>query len=171
MKKSGPARIVGILCIIFGVIAIVGGVATWVLVTNQLAAEKITVSSDSAIMPGAPVNSPITAYAQAEVINKHALEGSGGLTYAELGSEISKAKAAGDTAKAEELTAQRTSAMNASFLRASLFTSVVAYGVALLVFGLGLMFILVGWALGSLAKPVAVDSGADSDVQSTPAQA
>ena len=37
--------------------------------------------------------------------------------------------------------------MDASFLRASLFTSVVAFGVAVLVAGLGLMFILVGLAL------------------------
>ncbi len=153
MKKSGAARIVAILCFVFGAIAIVAGVVTWVMITNELAAEKITVSSDSAIMPGAPVNSPITAYAEAEVINKHALAGSGGLTYAELGAEISKAKAAGDTAKADELTAQRTTAMNASFLRASLFTSVVAYGVALLVFGLGIMFLVVGWGFSSLAVP------------------
>jgi cell division septal protein FtsQ len=162
MKKSGPARLVGILSIVFGVVAIVAGITTWVMVSNELAAEKITVSSDSAIMPGATVNSPITAYAQAEVIQKHSLEGSGGKTYAELGTEISAAKAAGDTAKAEELQAQRTSAMNASFLRASLFTSVVAFGVALLVVGLGIMFLLIGWALLSLASPkvAPVESGA-----------
>jgi hypothetical protein len=162
MKKSGPAKIVGILSIIFGVIAIVGGIATWVMVSTELAEEKITVSSDSAIMPGAAVNSPITAYAQAEIIKHHALEASNGLTYSELGTEISKAKAAGDTAKADELTAQRATQMNASFLRASLFTSVVAFGVALLVFGLGIMFVLVGWAFLSLASPkvVPVESGA-----------
>ena len=37
---------------------------------------------------------------------------------------------AGDTAKVEELTTQRTTLMNASFLRASLFSSVIAFGVA-----------------------------------------
>ena len=37
--------------------------------------------------------------------------------------------------------------MNGSFLRASLFTSVVAFGVAALVMGLGLLFILIGVAL------------------------
>ena len=163
MKKSGPAKIVGILSIIFGIIAIVGGIATWVMVGNELAEEKITVSSDSPIMPGAPVNSPITAYAQAEIIKHHALEASNGLTYSELGAEISKAKAAGDTAKADELTAQRTTQMNASFLRASLFTSVVAFGVALLVFGLGIMFILIGWVFMSLAGPKAVAAPAPAE--------
>ena len=37
--------------------------------------------------------------------------------------------------------------MTASFLRASLFTSVVAFGVAFFAFGLGIVLILVGWAL------------------------
>jgi len=36
--------------------------------------------------------------------------------------------------------------MNGSFLRASLFTSVVAFGVAALVMGLGLLFVLLGFA-------------------------
>ncbi len=45
--------------------------------------------------------------------------------------------------------------MNASFLRASLFTSVVSYGVAALVIGLGVLSLIIGWALMSLPKPVA----------------
>lgn len=39
---------------------------------------------------------------------------------------------------------QRNTVMNASFLRASLFTSVVSYGVCALVIGLGILFIAVG---------------------------
>ena len=42
--------------------------------------------------------------------------------------------------------------MTASFLRASLFTSVVAFGVALLVVGLGVVLILVGWAIRHVGK-------------------
>lgn len=41
--------------------------------------------------------------------------------------------------------------MTASFLRASLFTSVVAFGVAALVVGLGILFVLFGWGLHRLA--------------------
>jgi hypothetical protein len=37
--------------------------------------------------------------------------------------------------------------MTASFLRASLFTSVVSFGVAAFAFGVGIVLILVGWAL------------------------
>jgi len=83
---------------------------------------------------------------------------SGGKTFAELGTEITAARNAGDTAKADALQATRTTLMNASFLRASLFTSVLAYGVSLLVIGLGVMFLFLGWAFGSLAKPKVVSA-------------
>jgi len=166
-SSSGPAKLVGILSIIFGIVALVGGIATWATVTSQLAAENITVPADSPLVPGAKVQDPISAYAQAEIINHHALESSGGKTYAQLGAEITKARTAGDTAAVEELTAKRTTMMNASFLRASLFTSVLAYGVSLLVIGLGVMFLLLGWALMSLARPAVVDAGADQRVDNT----
>lgn len=157
-KTSGPARLVAVLCIIFGIVAVGGGVTTWAMVTTQLSAENITVPKDSPLVPGAKVQDPISAYAQAEIINHHALTASGGKTYAELGTMITEAKNAGDTAKADELTAARNTMMNASFLRASLFTSVLAYGVSLLVIGLGVMFLLLGWAFGSLAKPKVVSA-------------
>lgn len=160
-KASGPARLVAILSIIFGLVAIGGGVATWATITAQLSAENITVPKDSPLVPGAKVQDPISAYAQAEIINHHALTASGGKTYAELGTMITEAKNAGDTAKADQLTATRNTLMNASFLRASLFTSVLAYGVSLLVIGLGVMFLLLGWAFGSLAKPQVVNAAAD----------
>lgn len=41
--------------------------------------------------------------------------------------------------------------MNASFLRASLFTSIVAYGVSALVIGLGFVLVLTGLAIRRLA--------------------
>ena len=59
----------------------------------------------------------------------------GGKTYAELDRE--------DPA--------RVTAMNASFLRASLFTSVVSYGVALFAAGMGLLSVLIGWSLRRVA--------------------
>ena len=128
--------VIGLLLIIFGAILAVAGVVTWVAVGNELAAEKITVSEDADRFAGAPVDTPWEAYAEAEVIQKHAMESSGGKTYAELDRE--------DPARA--------TVMNASFLRASLFTSVVAFGVALMATALGVGFILVGWALRSVAR-------------------
>jgi hypothetical protein len=45
--------------------------------------------------------------------------------------------------------------MNGSFLQASLFTAVVAFGVAALVVALGVMFILVGLAFRQLDRRTA----------------
>jgi len=127
--NSSKVRLVGLISIILGAIFVVAGIVTWGAVTTQLAAENITVSGDAPIMAGAPVNDPITAYVQAGVINQHALEATGGKTYAELDRE-------------DPL---RATAMNASFLRASLYTSVIAYGVALFAVGVGVLAILLGW--------------------------
>jgi hypothetical protein len=59
----------------------------------------------------------------------------------------------------------RATAMNGDFLRASLFTSVVAFGVAAFAMGVGLLTALFGWALSSLASakvsaPAAVTAAA-----------
>ena len=127
---------IGLLLIIFGAIMFVAGVGTWVGVQRELSAENITVSEDADYFAGQSVNSPWTAYAEAEVIQKHALEASGGKTYAEL----------------ERDDPARATMMNASFLRASLFTSVVAFGVALMAAALGVGFILAGWAFRRVAR-------------------
>ena len=159
-------KIVGIVSIIAGVVMIVAGALTWGMVTSQLKAEKITVPGDSALMGGAfagkPVGGPLTAYAQADAINMHAMKASDGKTYAELGALATEAKEAGDTAKAEEYQAQRNTVMNGSFLRASLFTSVIAFGVALFAIGVGALSILLGWGI-RLAAPagVVVESSAE----------
>lgn len=147
------AKTVGILSIIAGIIMIVAGAVTWGVVTTQLKAEKITVPADASIAAGQEVGGPITAYAQAQIINEHAMKATNGLTYAELGAKVKEAQTAGDTAAADEFQQQRNTVMNASFLRASLFTSVVSYGVAALVIGLGLLSVLLGWGFLSIPRP------------------
>lgn len=126
----------GIIAVVAGVVLIVAGAATWVLVQNQLAAEMITVADDANCMAGKPVDGPITAYCQADIIDDHARNATGGLTYAELDRD-------------DPL---RAVAMNASFLRASLFTSVLAFGVSALAGGLGVVLLFVGLAIGSMAE-------------------
>ena len=131
---SRLARTVGILAIVAGFVMIGAGAATWATVSSQLSAQEITVSEDAAFLAGDTVDGPFSAYAQAQVIDKHALEATGGQTYAQL----------------EQDDPLRDTAMNASFLRASLFTSVVAYGVSALVMGLGVLVGLMGASLRSL---------------------
>lgn len=150
-------RIAGIVSIIAGVIMIVAGAITYGTVSAQLAAERITVPKDSEFLGGMfrekQVSGPLSAYAQAEIINTHAMRISEGKTYAELGALATQARDAGDTALADEYTEKRATVMNASFLRASLFSSVIAYGVSVLVIGLGLIIGLIGWALTTI-RPV-----------------
>ena len=137
---SHGVRVMGVLVIIIGFIFVVAGAGTYYTVSTTLSDEQITVSDDAKHFAGDPVDSPWTAYAQANAIEQHALEAGGGKTYAELPQDDPK----------------RDTVMTASFLRASLFTSVVAFGVAFLVFGLGITLILVGWALvkvGKFARP------------------
>ena len=196
-KSTKPVAIVAIVSFIAGVVLIVAGGAVWGMITSQLKAENIEVSSVSEEDPGAlagkPVAGPFTAFAQANAINEHALKASGGATYAELGATVTKHKdaaKAADTTASEEIAAavdkldiaklnelaaapevisaaqeaaaaqgQRNTVMNGSFLRASLFSSVIAYGVSALVMGLGVMFLLIGFGFQRLsaapAAPVA----------------
>lgn len=150
-KALGIVKLTGLLTLVAGIVMIVAGGVTWGMVSSQLRAEHITVSDDAPFAVGATVAGPISAFAQAEVINKHALAATEGKTYAELGALVNAARDAGDEELATELQGQRTTIMNGSFLRASLFTSVVAFGVAALVMGLGLVLVLVGISLSRLA--------------------
>jgi uncharacterized membrane protein YdbT with pleckstrin-like domain len=134
-RSGGRTGLIGLIVIIVCVIFAVAGVVTYFVVSSQLADENITVSEDANMMAGQDVTGPFTAYAEAEVIQKHALEATEGKTYAELDRE--------DPA--------RQTAMQASFLRASLFTSVVAFGVAALATVLGIILVLIGIALRSLS--------------------
>ena len=57
--------------------------------------------------------------------------------------------------------------MNASFLRTSLFSSIIAFGVALFAAGVGVVNILIGWALLKLAPKTAVVETAPRTTEAT----
>jgi len=128
-------RLLGTLVMVAGLILSASGAATWAFVQDSLADEKITVAEDAAHFGGQLVNGPLTAYYQADIIEHHALEGADGKTYAQLDREDPR----------------RPMVMNGSFLRASLFTSIVSFGVAAMAFGLGIVFGITGYALRRLA--------------------
>lgn len=131
----GPFRLLAVLVMVGGIVLALGGAATWGLVQTSLADENITVSEDARWFAGEQVDGPFTAYSEADIIETHALEASEGKTYAELDREDPV----------------RATVMNGSFLRASLFTSVVSFGVAAMAMGLGVLFALVGWTLLRIA--------------------
>lgn len=130
------ARIASIGVIVLGFIFIAVGIVAWIAVSIKLRAEGITVSEDASFLGGWEVAGPLTAFAQADVINSHALAMSNGQTYAQL-------------AQDDPL---RATVMNASFLRASLFTSVISFGIALFAIGVGVVSILLGWVSKTLLK-------------------
>ena len=135
-SNTKAVRFIGLISLIAGLVLIIGGASTWVLVRSHLVDEHITVAADAAQFANQPVTGPLEAYYQADIINHHALTASGGKTYAQLDKEDPV----------------RATVMNGSFLRASLFTSVIAFGVSAFAMGVGLLFVLVGWALRKLVS-------------------
>lgn len=121
--------------IILGALMILGGGATWFLVSDTLDDQQIT-TPDDACLPGSEVDGPFTAYCQATIIEEHTLESTGGLTYAELDRE-------------DPL---RETAMNSSFLQASLFTSILAFGVSAMAMAVGVLFILIGLGMRDVSR-------------------
>jgi ABC-type sugar transport system permease subunit len=122
-----------IISIVVGIVMAIAGVATWVVVSTTLEDQKITVADDARCAAGDTVNGPVSAYCQADIIDHHTLDITGGKTYAEL----------------EREDPNRAVAMDSAFLQASLFTSVVAFGVAGMAVVLGLVLTLIGFALRS----------------------
>jgi hypothetical protein len=125
--------------IVIGVALILGGLGTWILVSSTLADQNITVAEDASCLKGDEVNGPFSAYCEAKVIEKHALDATNGLTYAELDRE-------------DPL---RAVAQNAAFLQSSLFTSVVAFGVAAMAALAGVLFILIGLGMKDVGERTA----------------
>jgi hypothetical protein len=150
MRRHLPSTI-GLVAIIVGALAIVAGAVTYVIVRNTLVDQHIEVSDDAPFLAGHDVKGPFTAYAQAIALEHHAKNIGGGKTYAELAQDDPN----------------RQTVMTADFLQASLYTSVVAFGVAFLVIGLGVMFVLFGLGFRDMdhrlhAEEALVDARASS---------
>jgi ABC-type sugar transport system permease subunit len=125
------SRVPSIIVIVAGIVFVVAGVATYAVISSTLAAQRITVSEDASHFAGQTVTQPWQAYAQANAIAMHADQIAGGKTYAELPQDDPR----------------RNTVMTASFLQASLFTSVVAFGVAVMAAVLGVLLVIIGFAI------------------------
>jgi len=124
-------KVASITAIVVGIIMAIAAVATWVVVDNTLTDQKIVVAEDADCLAGDEVNGPLSAYCQAKVIDKHTKAITGGRTYAELDRDDPN----------------RATAMDSAFLQASLFTSIVAFGVAAMAFVVGIVLALIGFAI------------------------
>jgi ABC-type sugar transport system permease subunit len=132
-------RIASLTAIIVGIVMAIAGVVVWVVVATTLDDQNITVSDDANCAAGDDVNGPISAYCQADIIDHHTKKITGGKTYAELPQDDPN----------------RAVAMDSAFLQASLFTSVVAFGVSFMAFVLGIVLTMIGFALRTRAPSAA----------------
>lgn len=120
-----------IASIVIGILLVAGGIGTWIVVSATLSDQNITVAEDASCLAGDTVDGPFSAYCQAKVIEKHALDATGGKYYSEL----------------ERDDPLRVVAANAAYLQASLFTSVVAFGIAGMAILIGVLFALIGFGM------------------------
>lgn len=135
-RGSADSALLTRAVIVIGALRTVAGIGAWMTVRSQLAAERIVIPGADTRLHGRRVAGPVTAFVEASVIKQLALSATGGRTYGELPE--------GDPAA--------ETAMNASLLRSSLFTSVLAFGTAAAEVATGVALLAVGSALGRITK-------------------
>ncbi len=147
MKFGNWAKIVRhwiwIAPLMIGVVFMAGGIYMMIEgqnakndVRDAIVAENIITAEDASI-PSVQVNSAATARAEADVIEKHYLEITGGKTYAELDRD--------DPA--------RETAFRAANLRTSLNLAVMGFRVSDLVIGMGAFMVVIGAAFVVFMAP------------------
>lgn len=150
---------VGVIFVLAGLVATVGGIYVRSFVGQQLADQNIVTTGDATI-PNTQVNSIATALSMADIIQQHAARSTDGLTYAEMGRfAVADGNPAGtsnaDEALLDELgnpvaNGARDMQLTAAGLVTSLSLSAMAIGIAYGVIALGLAFVLLGIVIGGL---------------------
>ena len=161
MKKAFPIALMvfGLVFVAAGFYTVTRGFDAKDQVREELLAQNITTPEDASI-PNARVDDARTAEAMADIIDVHAREATGGLTYSELGRFMTPDGDPAGTSNEDEAVIGgdgrpvanpvRNVAFQASALRTSLFTSTMAFNVADLVVGLGAMMLVLGVAIGGV---------------------
>ena len=151
--------VVGVIFAIAGVITSGTGIYIQSFVTQQLAAQNVVTPEDASI-PNTPVNSIPTALSMANIIQHHAAEAAGGLTYAQMGRfAVESGDPAGTNVADEALkdangkpvaNAARNTQLTAAGLVTSLSLSAVAIGASYAAIALGVAFALLGIVIAGL---------------------
>ena len=176
--------IAGAVLIIFGIVAIVLGVNGFTTVRDSIEQEGITfgTADDPAVAEhaeqwaGEEVKTGDQARAFAKIIREHALEGTGGLTYAQMGRFVSaedpedpagtsdeesalldeEGQPVSNSARNTWVTATAlTTALNTSYMAERLAIFGIVVGIALLLTGIGLVIL----AFAVFRKQAAVVAG------------
>ena len=131
-------KLASIGSLVLGILLIIGSIGTWTMVSSTLADQRITTPDDAVCLADRDVTGPFTAFCQARTIDRNVMEITDGQTYAELDREDER----------------RGTAQSASFLQASLFTSVLAFGVSAMALGMGVLFVLIGLGIRDVQSQV-----------------
>jgi len=164
MKKAFPIALIflGILFMAAGGYTVIRGFDAKDQVREELLAQNITTPDDASI-PSVRVQDAATAESMAQIIDEHALAATDGRTYSEIGRFLTPD--GGDT-NDEALAAVgadgrplsnpiRNVAFQASALRTSLYTTVMAFNVSDLVVGVGFIIVVLGVAVGGIGVALA----------------
>lgn len=130
-RPDGSRVALGRLVTAAGIVETLAGAAAWMAVRSQLSGERIVVPSSAQRLANRPVQGPLTAFEQAAEVRRIALTATGGRSYGEMAEEDPLARMA----------------LEAALIRSSLFTSVLAFGVAGSQIAIGALFVFVGMAL------------------------
>jgi len=151
--------VIGVAFIIAGLVAAGAGLYIQSFVTGQLTAQNITTPDDASI-PNTLVSDIPTALSMANIIQHHAADSSGGLTYAQMGRfAVESGDPAGTNSRDEALldangnpvpNQARNTQLTAAGLVTSLSLSAMAIGLAYGAAALGIGFVLLGFVVTGL---------------------
>ena len=133
---DGSTTALGRFVTVAGIVEILVGVAAWAVVSKRLADEKIVIPGSARWFPNRTVRDPLTAFEEAEVVRQIALKATGERTYGEMAEDDPMSRMA----------------LDASLIRSSLFTAILAFGMAATQVALGAVFVVIGEAL-TTARP------------------
>lgn len=127
-RPDGSMGLIGRCVTAAGIVEMLVGAAVWVVVSRRLTDEKIAVPGGARWFPNKTVRDPLTAFEEADVVRRITLKATGGRSYAEMAEDDPMSRVA----------------LDASLIRSSLFTAILAFGIAAMQVALGLMFVVIG---------------------------
>lgn len=166
VKKLFPIllMVLGVAFMVGGGYAITRGFDARSEVKDQLVSQNIVTPEDASI-PNALVDDIATARSMAEIIDHHAQDSTGGLTYSEMGRfAVESGDPAGTNDPEAALVGDngqpvpnqlRNTAFQAAALQTSLYSSVMALEVGTLVIGIGALLLALGVAVGGVGVALA----------------
>lgn len=149
-RKSALLLVTGIVALAVGIGAVVGGTFGLWYTWDQASVQQITTPED-AVFPNASVRGPLTMWAQADIINHHQLDRTGGLYYSEMDRVVPQLDEAGTPvldANGEQVmvpNADRASWLDATTLTTALSLGIVSYALSAMALVIGATLALVGY--------------------------